>query len=501
MALVGVDIGTQGTKTAVYSVDGTLLTESFEASDLRRPAPGVVEEDPDRQVMSVCRTVRECLDTSRLPAEEVDALAIDGQMAGIIGIDSEGNAITPYDSWLDTRCAPEIDLMKHAAGHEITALTGCAPSFNHGPKILWWKRNHPDVFDHIASFVQPGGYAAMKLCGLAGDAAFLDRTYLHFSGFANASVGKWSAELCGEFGIPEGKLPRIVRPEEVVGHVTREMAAECGLAPGTPVVAGCGDTAASFVSCGATREGICVDVAGTASVFAATTGAFRADTDALVLGCGRAVAEGLWHPYAYINGGGMNLEWFRELAAGLRPAAGSLSLEQLNDLARHAKSRALPYFVPHFAGRVMPPMPRLRGAWVGLDWSHGAAELYRSMLEGVAFEYAGYRDVLLDLYPHYTARELRVTGGGEKSAVWNLIKASVLDMPVVSITGNGGAPMGAAIVAGLGAGVFADAATATDQWVQTGDNTQPEDELKTVYAGRSRKYSQLLEILNDFSES
>ena len=115
------------------------------------------------------------------------------------------------------------------------------------------------------------------------------------------------------------KFPRIVEPSERVGRLTAEFAKDCGLPAGTPVIAGCGDTAASFLSCGATAPGICVDVAGTASVFAATTDSFAPDIHSGTLGYGRSVTPGLWHPYAYVNGGGMNLEWFRRELGG--PAA------------------------------------------------------------------------------------------------------------------------------------------------------------------------------------
>lgn len=500
--LVGVDIGTQGTKTALYDEDGTLLADASEASDLKRPVRGAVEENPERQVASVCRTIRRCVESSGAPPSQISGVSIDGQMAGVIGVDASGTAITPYDSWLDTRCTGQIDLMKERAAGQVIRKTGCAPSFNHGPKILWWRDEHPDVFTRIAAFVQPGGYAAMRLCGLEGTHAFIDRSYLHFSGFADNVAAAWDQELCDLFGISTDKLPRIVASHEVVGRVTAAMAAEAGLIEGVPVVAGCGDTAASFLSCGATREGVCVDVAGTASVFAATTAEFRADVERLVLGCGQSAVPGLWHPYAYINGGGMNIEWFARLAqraAGEEPAT---TLEDLNRLAAEVKDPAsLPYFVPHFGGRVTPSMPRLRGAWVGLDWSHSRPELYRAILESVALEYRIYRRVLLDLYRDLELREIRVTGGGERSPVWNSIKASALQMPVRTIVGGGGAPMGSALLAGYGVGVFNDLSAAADRWIVTGEGADPDETLAPVYEVRVRKYEELIEMVNRFLES
>src|SRR5580692_8375439 len=133
--VVGVDIGTQGTKTRLYNEEGHCLGSGFAASRLRRPRAGVVEEDPENQLESVRHTLRVCVRQAGVPKQKISALAIAGQMAGIIGVDKHGRHITPYDSWLDTRCTKQIDEMERKAGAEILAKTGCAPGFNHGPKL------------------------------------------------------------------------------------------------------------------------------------------------------------------------------------------------------------------------------------------------------------------------------------------------------------------------------------------------------------------------------
>ena len=494
--LIGVDIGTQGTKAALFDANGRCLARAFVESRLHQPASGVVEEDPERQVASVCETIAQCVKSGKADARHVAGIGIDGQMAGVIGVGKDGRAVTPYDSWLDTRCEPYIRRMQDAAGAEITRKAGGPPSFNHGPKILRWKREFPRVFKNIAAFVQPGGYAVMRLCGLDGARAFIDKSYLHFSGFADNRKNRWDAALCAQFALDPAKLPTIVDSHAVVGELSAAMAAKCGLKPGVPVIAGCGDTAASFLACGATREGICVDVAGTASVFAATTAEFRADVRAGVLGCGRAATPGLWHPYAYINGGGMNLEWFR------REFAKGLDFDALNRLAgKITPGEDDPLFVPHLAGRVSPGWPSLRGAWAGLMWTHSAGHLYRAVLEGVALEYRVYREALRALYPRLKVRELRITGGGEKSAVWNAIKADVLDCRVVQIAAGDGAPMGSAMLAGFGVGVLRDLNRAAVAWIQTGTATTPNRNLSRLYEARYGRYVDLLTKLDDWSKA
>jgi xylulokinase len=187
---VGVDIGTQGVKAAMYDASGRLVAEAFRKSELRHPAAGAVEEDPEFQLASVCQTIAECA-RSAPAGTVVKGMAIDGQMAGIIGVGEDGKNVTPYDSWLDTRCAPWITFLQKEAGPEIVRKTGGPPSFNHGPKILWWKNERPEIFRRIRAFVQPGGYAVMRLCGKKGSEAFIDRSYLHFSGFADARAGSF----------------------------------------------------------------------------------------------------------------------------------------------------------------------------------------------------------------------------------------------------------------------------------------------------------------------
>lgn len=494
--LVGIDIGTQGVKAAIYSTEGERRAAAFEASRPHRPAPGEVEEDPEFQLASTCRVLRECVEQSG--AGEIAAIAVTGQMAGVIGLGADGRAVTPYDSWLDTRCGAQILRMRREAGEAVLRVTGNAPSFNHGPKILWWKDERPADYARIAKFVQPGGYVAMRLCGLGAESAFIDTSYLHFSGFADNRAKRWDDELCEKFGIDPAKLPRIVEPTAPVGGLTAEMAAACGLAAGTPVLAGCGDTAASFLSCGATAPGICVDVAGTASVFAATTDAFAPDIHGGTLGCGQAATPGLWHPYAYINGGGMNLEWFRrELASGE-----GATFDELNALAAAVTpTDGLPMFLPHLGGRNSPAAPALRGAWAGLTWDHTRGELFRAMLESVALEYAIYQQAVRHLLPGATFTELRITGGGEKSAVWNQIKADVLQMPIVQIQNGGGAPMGAAMLAGAGIGLFASLPEVSGKWVALGQRFEPDPSRASYYQGRVARYRALLGALTKWSAS
>ncbi len=501
-AAIGIDVGTQGTKGILVSEQGEQLATGFRPSQVHRPGPGVVEEDPEQQFASVCAVVKECLERSSTEPASVVGVAVAGQMAGIIGIGQDGRNVTPYDSWLDTRCGRYIAKMETEAGEAIVRSAGCPPSFNHGPKILWWMHERPEIFREIKSFVQPGGYAAMRLCGLAAGEAFIDHTYLHFSGFADNARGQWETALCDQFDLDPALLPRIVAPDDVIGEVSPSAAIQCGLKAGTPVVAGCGDSAASFLACGATAQGICVDVAGTASVFAATTSSYRPDVDQKVVACSRSATSELWHSYAYINGGGMNLEWFRrEIASGGAAEAGEgLTFEDLESMAAAVPADdEAPLFLPHLEGRVCPSEPKLRGAWIGLSRGSSLGALYRAVLESVALEYGIYKRGILALYPDFRSRELRITGGGERSAFWNQMKADALDMSVVQVQGGGGAPLGAAMLAYCGTGVHQDLPSAAAGWIQTGQRFPPNSDLSEYYRKRVDRYEAALGAMRELS--
>jgi len=215
--VIGADVGTVGCKVAIFDEGGGLVAENYQELALHYPRPGWVEQDPDDFYHAVVTGIRACLERSGIAPGSVAALALDGQMAGVCTVDGHWGTPTVYDSWLDTRCTPYIPVMKE---HEplIIARTGGPVSFAHGPKILWWKGERPETFRKIAKFVQPAGYVAGRMAGLSGEDAFIDYTYLFFSGFSDTPGHRWLPELCDLFGVPVEKLPR--RAEGIAAFLT-----------------------------------------------------------------------------------------------------------------------------------------------------------------------------------------------------------------------------------------------------------------------------------------
>jgi xylulokinase len=481
--LIGVDLGTSATKAALYEPDGTLLAEASIDVPIAHPEPGVVEQDQDDFVRTAAAAVRRILAAGSAMPHEIAAIGFDSQMAGIGAIAEDFTPATRFDSWLDMRCQPYIDRMAEHSD-AVTRIAGCPPTCAHGAKMLWWRQERPDEFRRIAKFVAPAGYVAGRLAGLRADEAFIDFTFLHFTGAAATEAGEWSEELCGTLGIDRQKLPRIVPPWQVIGSVRDPLAEAFGLAPGTPVVAGAGDTAASALGAGIVSPGMMLDVAGTASVLAGCTDRYAPDVDNRVLLVMRSIVPGLWHPLAYVGGGGLALTWFRD-----HFGAGS-SMEALaEEAAAIAPGAEGLFFSPHLGGRICPADPGRRGAFHGFSWGHGRAHFLRAILESIAFEYAGYIEIIEALTPHIGRVEARVVGGGARSAVWNRIKADVLNVAYRPLARADLATWGAAIVAGHGVGLIPDMAEVAARSSQPdGDAVTPEPVTHGKYLPMVRAY-------------
>jgi len=500
--LLGVDLGTSATKAALYTAEGDLVAQASAEVPIYYPSPGVVEQENDDFYRTAAETVSQCIRESGVDSRQVAAIAFDSQMAGIGSIDEDFRPATRFDSWLDMRCQPYIEMMDRMAGDRVTELTGCAPTCDHGPKMLWWMHESPADFARIAKFLTPAGYVAGTMAGLKADSAFMDYTFIHFTGFSDSRSLCWSQELCARFGLDPGVLPRIVKPWQVVGEVTPAAARDFGLAPGTPVAAGCGDTAACALGAGVVTPGRAFDSAGTAAVLAACTDGFVADRRQRALLCMHSVIPGLYNPLAYIAGGGIALRWFRDQFYNTwrgEPQGRDSDLyeEMISAAGKTPPGAEGLFFSPHLGGRICPSAPAMRGAWVGFSWGHTQAHFARAMLEGIAFEYAFYLGILRDQLPGRTLTEARVVGGGARSTAWNQIKADVLNLPYQRLRRSELGTWGSALIAGKAAGLFDDlAAKAAETALPDGDAVLPNPTHRATYDRLVEQYIALEETLH-----
>jgi xylulokinase len=472
-AFVGVDLGTTGIRAGVYDEQFNLLGSGTGKSLVKRGSQGEIIQEADEIYDETAKAVREALKQSGIDPRLLACLSFDGQMAGIMGVDDVWHAVTPYDSWLDTRCADQVATISGRAHDLVVNRTGIIPSYNHGPKILWWKEQEPEIYGRIHSFVQPSAYVAGRLCSLKGEDAFIDWSYIHFSGYADNRALKWDVELTGLFDIDPEKLPNIVSPIEIVGHTAEGESALFGVPVGTAVAAGCGDTASCFLGTGSISPGIAVDVAGTASVLSFATDRFIADTEGLVY-CSRSVLEDTWYTMSYINGGGLNLEWFRETFA---PTKGFEELDHSIEEIEPGSDGLV--FIPHLEGRAYPNQPAMRGTWQGFTRAHTTGHFYRSVLEGTGYEYALYMERILDNLGEETVFDVRGVAGGSKSAVWCQMKADILGCSYSIINREDISILGQALVAAAAIGAE--------------KTYSPDSRRHRVYESNLRRYREMVQ--------
>ncbi|GAH11151.1 unnamed protein product, partial [marine sediment metagenome] len=257
-------------------------------------------------------------------------------------------------------------------------------------------------------------------------------------------------------------------------HLSKEVANQCGLIEGIPIAAGAGDTTTSYLGAGIVKPGIIFDVAGTASVLASCTNEFSPDLKYKTVMCSRSVIQNLWNPIAFINGGGLCLRWFRDEIAHQEKKKAKVKGQDFYEFLDKLASEVSPgsdklLFVPHLGGRVLPVQPNLRGSWVGFSWGQSKNHFYRSILEGIAYEYYYYLKIMKNLYPDVEFREVRALGGGSKSKLWNQIKADTLNIPYTIVTQQEPAILGSAIIGGYAVGLFDDLAKTSQKFVQVKD--------------------------------
>jgi xylulokinase len=500
-AVVGVDVGTTSTKAGVYDLAGRELASAGVPTMLRRGPGNAVEQDPAELLASALSAVGAAVTNAGIPAESVIGLAVSGQMAGVMGIDGAGEAVTPYDSWLDARCTTQLHALAADNGDLVLRITGCPPMINHAPKMQWWRDERPGEYDRIARFVQPAVYVAGRLAGLEAEGAFIDPTYLHFTGLADAQQGAWSPVLTNILDLDADKLPRIVASDAIVGYLTAQAAEACGLPAGIPLAAGMGDTAAGALGSGLTREGELLDTAGTAAVLTGCVSEYRADPDGGLMVM-RGGLRGQWMALNYVAGGGLCLPWLAAqttstpIAPG-HPGTDPTTVDESTLADLFAEAQAAPpgaggaLFVPHLEGRVAPYQPSMRGGFAGLRVTHGRGHLARAVLEGIAFEYAGYAESMRQTHPGTNFDAMRSIGGGARSALWNQIKADVLGVPVRRVEIHETATRGAALLAAGAAGEIDIDAVATD--VPMGAPQLPDADRHELYRERLTAYRQLVD--------
>jgi len=365
----------------------------------------------------------------------------------------------------------------------LIALTGNAvlPGFT-APKIVWVRQNEPDVYSKIAHILLPKDY--IRYC-LTGEFA---TEVSDASGTALFDVGnrRWSATMAGLLEIPMGWLPDCYESHVVSGKISASAAAATGLRAGTPVVGGGGDQAAQAVGSGIVRPGIISVTSGTSGVVFAYADSYAPEPDGRLHVFCHAV-PGAWHAMGVMLSAGGAFRWFRDTLAGEERAEAAAAGGDPYDLLTAQAAKVPPgaeglLFLPYLTGERCPyPDPNARGAFVGLTLRHGKGHMVRSVLEGVSY---GLRDSLeLIKGLGVPIEQVRASGGGARSPLWRQIQADIFGTELVLINVTEGAAFGAALLAGVGAGVYRDVREAVDAAVRVVSSTAPDPAAAQAYEG------------------
>jgi xylulokinase len=477
--VLGIDVGTTSTKVVLadpLTADPltAVVAQASAPAGLSSPHPGWAQADTDQWWENVCLLVPRVLREAGVTAADVAAVAATGMVPAVIPADAEGRALRPAILQNDTRAKDEVlELAAALPGLDFTALTGSALTQQSvAPTLLWLARHEPEVWARTAVVLGSYDWVSVAL----GARPHVERNWAIESGLYALSDGSLLDAVLDRAGIDRAVLPPVVDPGTVVGEVSAAAAAQTGLRAGTLIVAGGADHVLSAYAAGLSSPGDWLVKLGGAGDILVVTGEVFVDERLYLDAHPR---RGLWLPNGCMATSGSLIRWFQSVSGGA-PIA---ELEAEAAAAAPAELICLPYFL----GEKSPLHdPDLRGAFLGLHLGHTRGDLYRSILEGIAYGFRQHGQIFAERGVLLT-ETARVSNGGSKSRVWKQILADALGVALEPILDHPGAALGAALAAGVGSGLLADWAAAGDL-VTIGDPIEPDTSLKDRYAQAYQLY-------------
>jgi xylulokinase len=480
--LIGVDVGTSGTRALAVTTDGELVAEANRPHELLTPRPGWSEQDPGEWWDAAQAALAEVA----AAAEDVVGLGLTGQMHGSVFLDAAGEVIRPALLWNDQRTAAEcVEITERVGAERLLEIAG-NPALTgfQAPKVLWLARHEPDAYARVASVLLPKDYVRLRLIGeRATDASDAAGTLL-----LDVRARDWSPAILDALAIPREWMPAVHEGPEVTGTLRDDLAAELGLPRGLPVAAGGGDNAAAAVGVGVVREGSLSSSIGTSGVIFSHRDAFAPDPSGRVHAFCHAV-PGAWHLMSVTLSAGGSLSWWRDQLGGDFDAL----VAEAEAVEPGAEGLV---FLPYLTGERTPHLdPDARGGFVGLTVRHGRGHLTRAVMEGVAFSMRDGLEIMRDLGT--PDDDVRAVGGGARSPLWLQLQADVYGRPIRRTVIDEGPAYGAALLAGVAAGAFADVGDAAARVRLREEVTEPDPERARRYAELYGVYASLYPALRD----
>ena len=495
--LIGIDLGTSGTKTVLFEENGNPVASSTIEYPMFQEHNGWAEQEPIDWWNATMGTIKNVIEKSGVDNGDIKALGIAGQMHGLVMLDKGGNILRRSIIWADQRTAEECAEMTEIIGAkrmvEITAnpaLTGFTAS-----KILWVRKHQPEIYEKCAHLLLPKDYVRYML---TGDYA---TEVSDASGMQLLDVPRrcWSEEMLEKLNIDIALLPKVYESPEVTGVISEAAAALTGLKAGTLVVGGAGDNSAAAVGTGVVVEGKAFTTIGTSGVVFAHTDKPVIDPKGRVHTFCCAV-PGAWHLMGVTQAAGLSLKWYRdnfcieemETAKGMGVDPYYLMDKQVEN-AKPGCNKLL--YLPYLMGERTPHLdPDCRGVFFGLSAIHTKYDMLRAVMEGVTYSLRDCLEILHDMGA--IPEEMLACGGGGSSPVWRQMLADVFNCPVKTVKSKEGPALGVAILAGVGAGLYPSVQEACATMIKTNDPQQPDSNKAAIYDSFYSVYKTLYPAMN-----
>ncbi len=496
--LVGIDLGTSGTKTVLFDTDGKPIAAATEEYPLYQPQNGWAEQDPADWWDAVQKTMKAVLAKSGVEASDIAGVGISGQMHGLVMLDEAGRVLRKAILWCDGRTTRECAEITETVGRErLIAITAnpALPGFTAG-KILWVRRNEPDVYKQCRHVLLPKDYIRYMLTGVyateASDASGMN--------LLDVTTRDWSDEMLQRLNIDPSWMSKVYESPDVTGTVHKQAAEATGLAEGTIVVGGAGDNAAGAVGMGVVREGRAFTSLGTSGVVFAHTDSVRIDPQGRV----HTFCAAVPNSYTVMSctlAAGLSLRWMRDtLYTAEAEAAKVKGVDPYIPMMDAAKAIPLGadrlLFLPYLMGERSPILDeRSRGVFFGLSGIHTKDHMLRAVIEGISYSQRACVDVLRGM--GLNLGDMLVCGGGGKSPFWRQMLADLYGCPVCTIESTEGPALGVAILAGVGAGVYPSVADACDRMIRKNAPLSPDAAASAAYEPYYQLYNSLYPVLKE----
>ena len=490
--LVGIDIGTSGTKTVLFDEKGTVIASHTVEYPLYQPQNGYAEQEPDDWWNATVESLRAVLAKSGVPAGEIAGVGLSGQMHGLVMLDEKDEVIRRSIIWCDQRTAAECEEMTDRLGYDrliaVTAnpaLTGFTAS-----KILWVRNHEPENYERCRRLLLPKDYVRFRLTGEYATEVS-DASGMQLLDIPNR---QWSDEVLEKLEIDRALLGRVYESPEVTGRITRRAAELTGLREGTIVVGGAGDNAAAAVGTGVVRDGRAFTTIGTSGVVFAHTDYMAIDQKGRVHTFCCAV-PGAWHVMGVTQGAGLSLKWFRDNFCGAeKETAAQMGVDPYYLMDQEAETVPVGanklLYLPYLMGERTPHLdPDARGVFFGLSAIHTRKDMLRAVMEGVAYSLNDCLSVFHEM--GITINYMMACGGGGTSPLWRQMLADLYACDVKTLASREGPALGVALLAGVGAGLYASVPEACDAVIKTDRIQSPIPENTAKYAPYYRLYTEL----------